>query len=636
VFAQLDSCGRRNNLYRCSTSGTSGVVVTSVDGANSQSAPIDTAGNAIFTEGLANLAAGAHLILANYTTPGGDVVSQPTTVTITGTSVVSATVYQFQITQPDLQTSGYAPNGDIKAYVDSVNGTWSGITYDPLNRLIGAQQVATGSSNTEYFCWTYDGFGNRTMQASSSSSFQGGSTPCQNSAPTTTYAVSYNANNQITQTPFTIPAYDLAGNIISDDNNQYLYDDEGQVCAVKSPPLSPGGSIVMTQYLYDAEGRRVGKGSIQSWSCDATINGFNLTNSYILDLSGDQVTETDGTGQWLHTNVFVGGNLLATYDTNGVHYHIDDWLGSRRVQTDYLGRVESTYQNLPFGELVPNNNTMFLGATEHHFTGKERDLESGNDYMFARYDNSATGRFLSPDWSAKHDPVPYAKLDNPQSLNLYSYVYNNPINGIDPDGHFASPWHIALTLAAALSTGDNPFSAFKLAIQVAWFDKGTQGADQGWLHSMGTKGESRSSAYGDAEFAVYAEEALGDPAAELHTVQDSYALGHGYKPWSNYHDLGVGGTIEHEIGDWLPSPGRVWGAFRASRRALKNKHASPESVLAPLAGGSSTDPTSSSDVPSENETQGPDTSGGPNGGVHDESGEKAIMCSKGTEAACGS
>jgi RHS repeat-associated protein len=55
--------------------------------------------------------------------------------------------------------------------------------------------------------------------------------------------------------------------------------------------------------------------------------------------------------------------------------------------------------------------------------------------MFARYYNSATGRFLSPDWSAKYEPVPYAKLDNPQSLNLYSYVYNNPLSHIDPDGH---------------------------------------------------------------------------------------------------------------------------------------------------------------------------------------------------------
>ncbi len=68
-------------------------------------------------------------------------------------------------------------------------------------------------------------------------------------------------------------------------------------------------------------------------------------------------------------------------------------------------------------------------------TGKERDTESGNDYFDARYYASAMGRFMSPDWSAKIEPVPYAKLDDPQSLNLYSYVENNPLDRIDADGH---------------------------------------------------------------------------------------------------------------------------------------------------------------------------------------------------------
>jgi RHS repeat-associated protein len=45
------------------------------------------------------------------------------------------------------------------------------------------------------------------------------------------------------------------------------------------------------------------------------------------------------------------------------------------------------------------------------------------------------GRFLSPDWSAKEEPVPYAKLDDPQSLNLYAYVGNNPLSRVDKDGH---------------------------------------------------------------------------------------------------------------------------------------------------------------------------------------------------------
>ena len=68
-------------------------------------------------------------------------------------------------------------------------------------------------------------------------------------------------------------------------------------------------------------------------------------------------------------------------------------------------------------------------------TGKERDTESGNDYFDARYFSSSMGRFMSPDWSAKEEPVPYAKLDDPQSLNLYSYVLNNPLIRFDDDGH---------------------------------------------------------------------------------------------------------------------------------------------------------------------------------------------------------
>jgi RHS repeat-associated protein len=73
-------------------------------------------------------------------------------------------------------------------------------------------------------------------------------------------------------------------------------------------------------------------------------------------------------------------------------------------------------------------------------TGKERDQESGNDYFGARYYTSSMGRFMSPDWSAKVAPVPYAKLDNPQTLNLYAYMRNNPLGGVDKDGHSPDWW----------------------------------------------------------------------------------------------------------------------------------------------------------------------------------------------------
>jgi RHS repeat-associated protein len=68
-------------------------------------------------------------------------------------------------------------------------------------------------------------------------------------------------------------------------------------------------------------------------------------------------------------------------------------------------------------------------------TGKERDTESGNDYFGARYYASSAGRFMSPDWSASPASVPYASLPYPQSLNLYSYVQNNPLSRADADGH---------------------------------------------------------------------------------------------------------------------------------------------------------------------------------------------------------
>ena len=65
-----------------------------------------------------------------------------------------------------------------------------------------------------------------------------------------------------------------------------------------------------------------------------------------------------------------------------------------------------------------------------HFTGYQRDGESGLDDANARYYGSALGRFTRP------DPLGIASADptNPQSLNEYAYVMNNPLNMIDPTG----------------------------------------------------------------------------------------------------------------------------------------------------------------------------------------------------------
>jgi RHS repeat-associated protein len=71
----------------------------------------------------------------------------------------------------------------------------------------------------------------------------------------------------------------------------------------------------------------------------------------------------------------------------------------------------------------------------YKFEGKERDSESNLDNFGARYYSSRMGRWLSADWSAIPEPVPYANPTNPQTLNLYAMVSDNPETFADLDGH---------------------------------------------------------------------------------------------------------------------------------------------------------------------------------------------------------
>ncbi|MGB7028861.1 MAG: RHS repeat-associated core domain-containing protein [Candidatus Acidiferrum sp.] len=99
-------------------------------------------------------------------------------------------------------------------------------------------------------------------------------------------------------------------------------------------------------------------------------------------------------------------------------------------------------------------------------TGKERDSESGLDDFDARYYSSSMGRFMSPDWSESPEAVPYGVLSNPQTLNLYAYVKNNPLKDTDPTGHSGDDDivdHILNFAVSAATTflSDNVFGAFR-------------------------------------------------------------------------------------------------------------------------------------------------------------------------------
>jgi|GEM_PF-5858584 RHS repeat-associated protein len=114
------------------------------------------------------------------------------------------------------------------------------------------------------------------------------------------------------------------------------------------------------------------------------------------------------------------------------------------------------------------------------FTGKERDSESGNDYFGARYYASTMGRFLSPDWSDEPDPVPYPDLDNPQSLNLYTYAGNNPLIHIDADGHCWPQWLCNLVIETKNKLFHGEFTTDTAGAKIRQLDREEERNRQEW------------------------------------------------------------------------------------------------------------------------------------------------------------
>jgi RHS repeat-associated protein len=354
---------------------------------------------------------------------------------LTGSTEASpVTVYSYAL--------GYDVGGNLTSMADSVMGTWSYSGYDIFNRLTSGSST-NGPYAGQYACWSYDAFGNRTSQAVST-------TPCASSPPTT-FAATYSVNNQISSvtspTNVTI-SYDAAGNTTYDGYTRYLYDGEGRICATR-------GAFGITAYQYDADGNRIGKGAIPGnvmpTTCDITQNGYQPATDYILGADSGQMSElriVNGQTMWDHTNVTSNGMLLATYDTTGLHFHLNDALGSRRVQTDAAGFPEQTCQSLPFGDQLYCTGSI-TNPTEHHFTGKERDTESGLDNFGARYFASSMGRWISPDPSQ----LWYADPANPQSMNLYGYASNNPTKYIDNNGEFINLPLAGIGAAIGFATG---------------------------------------------------------------------------------------------------------------------------------------------------------------------------------------
>jgi RHS repeat-associated protein len=282
-------------------------------------------------------------------------------------------------------------NGQIQGITDNVdNGRSMTYSYDSLARL--ATTVTTGS--TAYPKWglsfTYDAFGNRTIQSVTAGT-----------APSNSVVVN-TATNRITTSGY---GYDANGNMTNDGSNTLSYDAENHL-------LTSSGSLGSGTYTYDGNGLRVKKVS----GSTTTVYAFSGTRVVAEYVNG--ATPTSPTREY----VYSGGALLAKIESGTTQYYHTDHL-STRLMTDSNGNKVGEQGNFPYGETWYASST----TTKWQFTSYERDAESGNDYAVARYLVNRLGRFSSPDLLS-------GSTNDPQSLNHYTYVLDDPINHVDPSG----------------------------------------------------------------------------------------------------------------------------------------------------------------------------------------------------------
>jgi RHS repeat-associated protein len=287
---------------------------------------------------------------------------------------------------------GTGNNGQIQQITDNVDsGRTASYTYDVWGRLKTA--ATTGSTNFPAWglSWTYDRFGNRKQQTVTA-----GTGPSNSVAPSTT-------TNRITDPGY---SYDAAGNMTSDAVNTLVYDGENRITS------SAQGSSA-SAYSYDGNGLRVKK-----------VPASGATTVYLF--SGTKVIAEYDNGAAPSSPsreyIYAGSQMVAKIEGGAAQYYHQDHL-SVRAMTDSNGNITLQQSTFPFGE----NWYQKTGGTKWQFTTYERDPESGNDYAMARYYVNRLGRFNAP------DPIA-GSIADPQTLNRYAYVRNDPVNGVDPSG----------------------------------------------------------------------------------------------------------------------------------------------------------------------------------------------------------
>jgi len=140
------------------------------------------------------------------------------------------------------------------------------------------------------------------------------------------------------------------------------------------------------------------------------------------------------------TAVYTHGlDLIAQQRSGSVRYFSYDGHGSTRLLTDTSGAVTDTYLYDAYGTLLTST-----GSTPNNYLycGEQFDPDLGMYSLRARYYQPQTGRFWTMDSWEGTQP-------DPLSLHKYLYAHNNPVNRIDPSGHFSL---IEISIVGAINT----------------------------------------------------------------------------------------------------------------------------------------------------------------------------------------
>lgn len=288
----------------------------------------------------------------------------------------------------------YLPSGQPR-YALFNNGVTTAYQYFPLNNRLAA--ITTKDKNlltlfeTSY---NYDGKGNITTindnrnlshnYVSSSYTFPGPGearphTPLSKAAGPTYH-------------------YDANGNM--DFNGQWTFDFENMPTTIDN-----------VNFKYDGNGSRTKK------SVAGVTKQINIDKLYECYLGN------------CRKYIFADDNRIAVNTYGVILFYHQDHLGSTNVVTDGPGNtVQEVISYYPFGETLDDTGLREIINVPYKFTGQELDSETGLYNYNARLYSPDFGRFISPD-TIVSDPT------NPQSLNRYSYVLNNPLNYTDPTGH---------------------------------------------------------------------------------------------------------------------------------------------------------------------------------------------------------